>query len=190
MCDNTIPKKWRLITLSTLVLMIGVATLLYAFTIQARQHDRLAVWNSTENDVEVRIGMIKSPSGQLRLIGTFTPTREQFQLYGKDLPKNGLNGLGRPTLLEVVQSDSIKVMGPLEANQPVQNIRVDVLDLSFPVYPIGPVTLSLPFEFVGKGDWASMEVSITYMACSDKTCLPPVIDRHIFIKMPANFFDN
>jgi hypothetical protein len=170
--------------------MIAVAILLYAVTIRPEKHGLLTVWTSTKNDVEVRIDVVRRPSGQLHLMGTFTPTREGFQLYSKDLPKDGLNGLGRPTLLEVAKSDSVEVTGPLEANRPVQDIYVGTLDLSFPVYPAGPVTLSLPFEFVGNGDLISMEMSITYMACSDKVCLPPVIDKHIFIKVPAGFFDD
>jgi hypothetical protein len=67
---------------------------------------------------------------------------------------------------------------------------VESLDLSFPVYPAGPVTLSLPFEWVTGNNTVSMEVAITYMACSDKTCLPPVIDKHVIIQIPASFFDN
>lgn len=187
---NSVFKKWQIVVLSLLALTVVVATLLYFIAIRPRQHDRLTVWNSMENDVKVRIDLVKRPSGQLCLLGTFTPARDGFYLYSKDLPKGGLNGLGRPTLLEVVGSEAIKVTGPLEANQPVQKIYVNTLDLTFPVYPAGPVTLSLPFEFVDNSNLISMEASITYMACSDKTCLPPVIDKHIFIKMPANFFDN
>ncbi|HEX2993610.1 MAG TPA: hypothetical protein VHP14_02235 [Anaerolineales bacterium] len=165
-----------------------MATLFYS-TIRPAQ-DCLTVWTSTENEVDVRIEVIKRPSGQLSLSGTFTPTRQQFYLYGKDLPRDGLNGLGRPTLLEVLKSDSIKVTGPLTADQPVQYVYVKTLDLSFPVYPIGPVRLSLPFERIGNGSPVSMEISITYMACSDRTCLPPVIDKHISIQAPASFFDD
>ncbi len=183
-------KKQRIIALSTLVLLISVIFLVYSIAVRPKRHELLTVWSSAENDVEVRIEVSQHPSGQLKLSGTFTPIRQQFYLYSKDLPKDGLNGLGRPTRLEVVKSDAVRLTGPLEANQPIQNIYVDVLGISFPVYPAGPVTLSLPFEYVGTGGGASVEISITYMACSDKTCLPPVIDEHIRIQVPASFFDD
>ncbi len=183
-------QKQQFGVLSTLVLIIGAAILLYCVVIRPEKYHRLKVWTSTENDVNVRIDVIKHPSGQLKLSGTFTPIRRQFYLYSKDLPKDGLNGLGRPTLLEVVNSDVIKITGSLEASQPIQNIYVPALGMSFPVYPPGPVTLSLPLEFVGNDNWASMEISITYMACSNRTCLPPVINKHIFIQVPASFFDD
>lgn len=179
--------KRRTVASGAVVLIAALAILFYFLAIHSGQDDLFTVWTGTEHDVEVRIDVIKRLDGQLSLSGTFTPTREQFYLYSKDLPKDGLNGLGRPTLLEVVKSDSIKVTGPLEANQPVQNVRVDILDLSFPVYPVGPVTLSLPFEFTGKDSSASLEVNITYMACSDRTCLPPVIDKHLSITVPSSF---
>jgi hypothetical protein len=186
---DAISTKRRILAFSVIVMATAMTILLYSAVRSGRQ-DHLTVWIATEHDVEVRIDILKHPTGQLSLSGTFTPTREQFYLYSKDLPKNGLNGLGRPTLLEVVKSDSIKLIGPLEANRPVQDIHVDALDVSFPVYPVGPVTLSLPFEFVGDGSPTSLEVSITYMACSDKTCLPPVIDKHILIRVPASFSDD
>lgn len=185
---NNIFKRQRIIALGILVLIAGMAVLLYSIAAQPEKQRHVMVWNAAENDVEVKILVVEYSSGQLKLSGTFTPTRRKFYLYGKDLPRDGLNGLGRPTLLEVVKSDSIKVTGPLEADQPVRNVYVEVLDLSFPVYPVGPVTLSLPFELVSNDTLVSLEIAVTYMACSEKTCLPPVIDKQILIQVPASFF--
>lgn len=183
-------KRPQIVAFSALALVIFVAVLFYSTVVRPGQRSHLTLWNSTEHDVKVRIDVIRSPSGELRLSGTFTPLRQKFYLYSKELPRDGLNGLGRPTLLEVIRSDSIELTGPLEADRPVQNIYVKTLDLSFPVYPVGPVTLSLPFELAGNSDRVSMEIAFTYMTCSDKTCLPPVIDKHAFIEIPASFFDD
>ena len=42
------------------------------------------------------------------------------------------------------------------------------------VYPLGPVTLSLPIDLPPGADWMEDELSITYMACSANQCKPPV----------------
>ena len=180
-------KRRRNLVISALALL--VITLIFSgyLAISSAEGRPQPVWASTQNEVEVKISILKDSSGQLRLSGTFTPTRPGFYLYGKDLPKDGLQGLGRPTLLEVTKSGSIKMKGALEADQPIENIYMNALGLSFPVYPAGPVTLSRPFELTGNS--AFMELSITYMACSEKTCLPPVIDKHVYIQVPENFFD-
>jgi hypothetical protein len=184
---NNFFKKPRNMVISALALLVTMLIFSGYIAIKSAEPRLLTVWTSTQNDVEVKISILKYSSGQLRLAGTFTPTRPGFYLYGKDLPKAGLQGLGRPTLLEVNQSGSIKITGALEADQPVTNIHVNALGLTFPVYPAGPVKLSFPFEQSGKP--AFMELSITYMACSAKTCLPPVIDRHVRIQVPEIFFD-
>lgn len=186
-CAGLFRRRWILVP-GTLILVVGMAVL-WDSVIRPGQSSRLTVWTSRENDVDVRIDLLKHRSGEFHLSGTFAPTRPQFRLYSKELPEEGLNGLGRPTLLQVIESDSLKVTGPLTADKPVQDIYMEALNISFPVYPIGPVTLSLPFEFSGNGNPVPMEISITYMACSDQTCLLPVIDKHILIQVPASFFD-
>lgn len=187
--DNIFRKR-QIIVFIALALIAGVGGVLYFISVLPEKQHSFLAWTATENDVEVKIYVTKSSSGQLSLSSTFTPTRPQFSLYSKDLPRDGLNGMGRPTLLEIVDSDSIKSMGPLEADRPAQNVYVKALKLSFPVYPVGPVTLSLPFESIDSGNDVSMEIALTYMACSEKTCLPPVMNKHVLIHVPASFFDN
>lgn len=144
----------------------------------------IVLWQFTENDVSTKIEVRKYPSGQMELLGTFVPTREHFHLYSKDLPRNGLNGLGRPTLLEILSSEGIRLAGSLTAYQAPHDLYMETLGLSFPVYPEGPVILGLPFEWTGKDHPASMELSVTYMACSDQKCLPPVVDKRFIVKIP------
>jgi hypothetical protein len=138
----------------------------------------------SQNDVGVRIEVAKNAAGRLVLLGTFTPTRPHYHLYSKDLPPNGLNGLGRPTRMEVFSSSGINWMGALTSNQPVDKLYFKTLDLYFPVYPDGPVTLSLPFAWAAGNTPPALEVSLTYMACSDTTCLPPVVDKRLTLKFP------
>ncbi|MGC1374829.1 MAG: hypothetical protein WA821_01315 [Anaerolineales bacterium] len=177
--------KWLLLAAASALLLIAGATF---FVRQSR--DRVETYRPvllaqfTQNDVSTKIEARESPAGQMELLGTFTPTREHFHLYSKDLPRNGLNGLGRPTLLEVISSDGIRWTGALTAYQPAHDIYLEILGLSFPVYPEGPVMLGLPFELTNEDRAASMELSVTYMACSDQKCLPPVVDRRFTVKLP------
>ncbi len=132
----------------------------------------------TEKGVSVQVVLEKDQAGQTWLAGTFTPTQPRFHLYSKDLPRTGISGVGRPTLLEVIAPEDLRPIGSLQADRPAQDLYFDVLQQSFPVYPDGAVTVRLP---VDKPDRATIpiELAITYMACSDTTCLAPVENKHI-----------
>jgi hypothetical protein len=85
--------------------------------------------------------------------------------------------------LELVSSASIRPAGPLVADQPTVDLHVAALETTFPVYPAGAVTLRLPVTLTASNS-ATAELSVTYMACSDRTCLAPVIDRRITVTIP------
>jgi hypothetical protein len=179
--------KWW-VAAGGILLILGIIFIIHQNRNLSESNDSLLLWQFSENDVSTKIEVRKNASGQLALLGTFVPTREHFHLYSKDLPEGGLDGLGRPTLLKVISSNGIKSVGSLTSNQPVEAFYIQTLDLSFPVYPDGPVTLSLPFELAAEENPLSMELSVTYMACSDKTCLPPVIDKRLTTKIPPEIF--
>ncbi len=149
------------------------------------QSERWPLTRFTEHDVAVEIALERSPSGQTWLVGTSTPSQATFTLYGKDLPKSGIHGVARPTLLELVSSTSVKTAGPLVADQPTIDLRVAALRSTFPVYPEGAVTLRLPVTFTAK-ERTTAVLSVTYMACSDRTCMAPVIDKRIAVRIPAS----
>jgi hypothetical protein len=176
--------KWLLTAVCALLLIAGAAFSAQQTGLWLDDDRPVLLAQFTENDVSVKIEVRKYASGQLELLGTFIPTREHFHLYSKDLPRNGLNGLGRPTLLEVISSERIRLTGSLTAYQPTNDIYVEILGLSFPVYPEGPVMLGLPLEWTSQDRSASMELSVTYMACSDQKCLPPVVDKRFTVKLP------
>jgi hypothetical protein len=138
----------------------------------------------SEHNVEVAISLEGDPKNGLVLTGVFKPTEPEFHLYSKDLPRDGLQGVGRPTLLEVVSTDGMRATGPLTADQPEEANYVDVLNISFPVYPAGPVSLRLPVEISPGSAGKQAEISVTYMACKGGACLPPVIDKHITVTLP------
>lgn len=140
---------------------------------------------TVHSDVALKIEVKKSATGKWELLGTFKPTRENFHLYSKDLPRKGIRGIGRPTLMEVVSSsDAIRWTGALKARQNPEIILYAPLNLSVPVYPPGAVELSLPFEWVGSAQYVVVELSVTYMACSDQVCLSPVMDKRFTVTIP------
>ena len=136
----------------------------------------------SENGVTVEIGVQEDTSGRMWFSGTFTPEQAGFHLYSKDLPREGLQGLGRPTLIEIASTGTMRSAGRLEADKPVTMLRFDILHQSFPVYPNGPVILRLPVRLVAGETDAPRELSVTYMACSDAKCLPPVIDKRVVVR--------
>jgi hypothetical protein len=173
-------KPQRLILVSSAALLL-VALGIYAlasrtsttsFTVQQ------SLAKFTEKGVTVEVAVEQDQTGQTWLASTFTPTQPHFHLYSIDLPRKGLGGVGRPTLLEVIASTGLHPIGSLQANQPVIDLYFDILQRSYPVYPDGPVTVRLPIEKPDRPT-TPIELAITYMACSDTTCLPPVENKPI-----------
>lgn len=179
---NLLRLKWLFAT----VLALAVFVISVFVAVQVYKAASPVLWETVHSDVAVKIEVKKSASGQMELQGTFKPTRENFHLYSKDLPKKGIRGIGRPTLLEVVSSpDTIKWTGELKVDQSPHDIFYQPMNLTLSVYPSGPVTLALPFEWVGNPGAVSLELSMTYMACSDQTCLSPVMDKHFTVTIPS-----
>jgi hypothetical protein len=166
--------------------VISVATISAACGKEAEAETgprRWEVASFTARDVAVVVSVERDGAGKTWLAGRFTPTRPGFHLYGKDLPKQGLRGIGRPTLLEIVASPGMRAAGPLEADRAPADLTVDVLGLKFPAYPAGPVTLRQPVAFTRPGR-TTAELSVTYMACTEGTCLAPAIDKRFSVTIP------
>lgn len=137
----------------------------------------------TEYDVEVSIRLEQDSTGQVFLAATFAPTEADMHLYSKDLPLEGQDGLGRPTLLELVPGSSLQVAGDLTADV---EAAIDPDDsFGLPLYPVGPVILRLPVNLPEGDGWVDDQVSITYMACTAYACLPPVEGKIIDIRIPS-----
>jgi Disulphide bond corrector protein DsbC len=136
----------------------------------------------TENYVSVSIYLDRSSSRTYFLSATYTPP-DGYHLYSKDIPSNGINGLGRPTLLELTTASQIQAMGELSAS--VQADEPDFEPKELRVYPVGAVTLSLPIELPPGADWINDELKITYMACSASQCKPPVVGKIVSVRIPG-----
>jgi hypothetical protein len=102
-------------------------------------------------------------AGVLRV--TFRPDAG-FHLYSKDLPVGGVDGVGYAT--QVSLTTGLRATGPTKADREVESLRVEGVAGELPVYPAGPVTLTLPV------DGTKGTVTVGYAACSDRVCLPPV----------------
>jgi cytochrome c biogenesis DsbD-like protein len=121
-----------------------------------------------QGDVEVVVRVRRHD-----LTATFTPRRSGFHVYSVDLPAAGVQGLGVPT--RVQPSGGATATGDLVADQPVRSLDYPSLGLTLPVYPDGPVTLRLAVE----RSRSEPEVRVTYAACSEALCLPPVRDARV-----------
>ncbi|MFD9127318.1 hypothetical protein [Kitasatospora sp. NPDC059571] len=117
--------------------------------------------------VELRLDAAGAAARQLR--ATFTPQEPGFHLYSLDLPDGGVGGLGIPTRLAV--RGVLAADGAPTADRPLRTVSPTALGVLLPVYPDGPVTITLPVRSTGPGQ---AEAVLSYGACSEQRCLVPV----------------
>lgn len=115
----------------------------------------------------------------LRLEATYTPDEAGYHLYGTELPPLGVDGLGRPTRLEV--GGAASAAADAAPDRPSRPERVAGASRPVPVYPPGPVTLSLPTRLAPTG---VPRVWVSYAACSATVCLPPVTHEPVDVTPP------
>ncbi len=130
--------------------------------------------------VEVEIFLAWQEDGTVWLEATFTP-EAGCHLYSKDLPPGGVDGLGRPTLLELVPGSALESAGELSASIPSQ---VDEDNPALLVYPEGAVSLRQPVHLPPGEGWIEAQVAITYMACRSGTCFAPAVGELITVRIP------
>ena len=136
----------------------------------------------TKHGVTVDLALETDSAGQAILAARYTPLREHFHLYSKELPRVGLHGAGRPTLLELPPTSSLQTLGPLTADLPSQDYQIEGFPQPFPIYPEGPVTLRLPIA----GAEVRATLLLTYMSCSSTgICLPPVEAEPVALALPG-----
>ena len=138
---------------------------------------------STENKVDVVITLERTNNDQFVLYATFTPQDPGLHLYSKDIPKTGINGLGRPTLLELSKDSFMLAVSSLTESISPQTPATPPFELL--TYPAGPVTLSLHILLPDGNSWVNDQVIVTYMACDEQGCRPPVQQKPIAIKIPG-----
>ena len=75
----------------------------------------------SDGRVKVVTSSAWSEEGILIVRATFSP-EEGYHLYSSSLPRNGIDGLGRPTLVEVKQSDEFAEVGPLISDKETKGL--------------------------------------------------------------------
>ncbi len=142
----------------------------------------LAAFTDPGNGIHVSLQLVYSSNGNILLAGTFLAPRG-YHLYSKDIVRLGFVNQGRPTLLDLPSSSKMRATGVLAASAPTEIYGHD--PEGPPVYPEGPVTLSLPVSLPsGQGGWTEDVVSLTYMACSITTCSSPTVGKQISVRVP------
>ena len=117
------------------------------------------------------------------LTATFTPTQAGFHLYSKDLPEGGINGLGFPTRMQAARG--ITFSGPATANLAPISLNIQSLGVTLPVYPDGPVTITVPTQLAAAQPGAAQTatVLVSFAACSSSLCLPPVVNQAVTVSL-------
>ncbi len=136
----------------------------------------------SKNSVDVSIRLTRDSEGDFLLEATFTPP-EGSHLYSKDLPPLGVDGLGRPTLLELPADSKMRALGSLTESVP--SVLEEFESLQLPVYPTGAVTLTLPIALPEGAGWVDDAVSVTFMACNEDGCKPPVVGKIVAVRVPG-----
>ncbi len=136
----------------------------------------------SEHGVRVDISLERSRLGAQVLAARFTPEAPSGHLYSLDLPRAGVDGVGRPTLLEIPPQPGLRALGPPQADRSPVSRQLEGFSAPLPIYPDGPVTLRLPVAAAG----GPATLSISYMACSSEGyCLPPVVGRAVTVDLPS-----
>jgi hypothetical protein len=131
--------------------------------------------HDADGRVRVAISTAWKDSELVVVRGIFTPDDPKYHLYSSDLPRHGVEGLGRPTLIEVVDAEVFSEIGSLVSDQATHELHEELLNVSFPVYSSGAVTLYLPLKFNTTPEVATtVSLKLTYMSCSGTKCNFPI----------------
>ena len=139
-----------------------------------------------QNGVRVRVSLERDARNRHWIAAAFQPIADDVHLYGASLPSDGIDGLGRPTRLTLLPSSAWRVRGPAIVDRPEQDLRFDELKVVLPVYPAGPVTMRVPVALAPSSSGRAAAIQVSYMGCSDRGCLPPVIDRQVSVELPPS----
>lgn len=144
------------------------------------EHAQLAEF--VENGVGVKIALETGPDQQALLRATFTPTEAGFHLYSKDLPVDGIKGIGVPTRFTVAPGAGIISVG--EPFSDVEPKQLRVKGMTFPIYPEGAVKIRLPIKIDSSSGETTAKASFSYMACSKEICRVPVQGKQLTLTIP------
>jgi hypothetical protein len=141
----------------------------------------LSLASFSENSVSVSLSLERDAKGQDFLSATFTPP-SGYHLYSKDIPKLGVSGMGRPTLIELTPSSHLRAIGPLTESVSAGTSGYGPQGLL--IYPAGPVTLRLSVKLPAGKSWVNDEIRVSFMTCNASQCKPPV-EKIVAIRLPG-----
>jgi hypothetical protein len=160
------------------VARLGVCSLAVCLLVAGCGSDKPPLATLHRGGVQVRLGFQRSATGDA-LVATFRPDRKGFHLYSVDLDPSAAGGVGFPTRLDV--RGGLTPQAAPVASAPVRLLRIATIG-TLPVYPDGPVSLREPVRRTGD---AAAEAILSYAACSDTVCLPPVVNATVRFSIPA-----
>ena len=102
--------------------------------VPAAEDDAWPLYQFEKHGVAVTVSLQKGVDGAYQLIGHFVPEDPSMHLYGMLLPKEGIDGVGRPTLLET-QSDGLVANGALTADVEPSDKYFPGFEEPFPLLP-------------------------------------------------------
>ena len=181
--DKTAPTFGPLFPILWVIVILGLLAVSCAPQPSLARGQTLKLAAFSENSVAVVVQLGRTASGEVTLSATFTPLEAGFHLYSKDLPRSGVDGLGRPTLLELTPNAKMQACGALAES--IASYVAVAGPGGLPTYPAGPVTLSIPVYLPPGHGWIDDEISLTYMACSANGCKAPVQEKIVPIKVPG-----
>jgi hypothetical protein len=162
-----------------------VAVVILAAFVAACGSGAPTVFTASYPDSHVSIAMRFEPASDSSgtLVATFTPDADGIHLYGAELPPEGIDGAGLPTLVKLTDH-AWRTTGPLVASMAAEPVTLAGFDEPFPIYPDGPVTLRLPVERTTASGDAAIGATVTFMSCtSSGVCYLPVRDQSV--EVPA-----
>jgi len=137
----------------------------------------------TEHGARVDFTLDRGSNGRLWLAARFSPLESDAHVYSKDLPPKGIDGMGRPTRFDLMELAGVSATGAVTADRVVIDDRIDVLNLTFPIYPDGPVTMRHPIALAAGSGPARVEAAVGYLVCGRKGCLAPVEGKRVTLTL-------
>jgi hypothetical protein len=139
----------------------------------------------TQYEVTVELTLERGLEGDF-LIATYSPEDPDAHFYSKDLLPSDIDGIGRPTRIDLAPTSLIQPRGELSESATPEILSVNPDLPALAVYPPGPVTLRLPVTLpAGDGDKVEDYVLISYMACTPRTCYRPVSAKVVEVQIPT-----
>lgn len=180
---------WTLVFLTAILLMLFVNMKNSDIVVSPYALLQEELHSFEENNVKVSIYLAYDDKKLPVIAALFTPLLENYHLYGKNTPKTGVDGIGRPTLVEIKENASIIVRGEIVESTPPVIDPSPGLSLSEPlyIYPDGPVTLYLPITITATQNRTIYgAVFVSYMTCSSSgRCTPPVVEKAVNLIIPS-----